>query len=210
MGTVGLFFVGSVLLINGLTLLGVVRPKSAAGLNILIGMLLLGVTGQAILPVHSLSAPEDFERVITATGFLLFGITYLYVAYSNLTGVPGCALGWYCGWASLVSAGLFALNLLRNGDVKSAMQWGLWTLLFAAFFALGALGANRLTRATGWMTVAQSFVTCTVPGALMMLGLWNSLPNWVALTATAGTAALFLVLALVPPASPVHAEPAHG
>ena len=59
-----------------------------------------------------------------------------------------------------------------------------------------ALGLERLTAVTGWLTLILSFTTCTIPGYLLLLGEWGHVPTWMVLAAIAATA-----LALVPVAN---------
>jgi putative amide transporter protein len=191
-----LFFVGSVYLINGLALLGLIEPKSSAPLNVLIGSLLLAVTGYLVLPLSNLAARESLDTVVGSVGYLLFAFTFLYVGIINYTGHPDSGLGWYCGWSAIVSACLSAVQLLHYADVKSSALWAVWTVVFIAFFALIILKAERFGRATGWFVIAAGFTTCFVPGGLLILGKWNSLSDNVVLTMEVGTVVLFGLLLL--------------
>lgn len=191
-----LFFVGSVYLINGLGLLGLIEPKGSAPLNVLIGSLLLAVTGYLVLPVSDLAAQGSLDTVVSSVGYLLFALTFLYVGIINYTGHPNSGLGWYCGWSAIVSACLSAVQFLHYGDVKSAALWAVWTVVFIAFFALIILKADRIGRATGWFVIVAGFTTCFVPGGLLILGRWNGLSNNVVLVMEVGTVALFGLLLL--------------
>ena len=195
-----LFFVGSVYLINGLALLGLIEPRSSAPLNIFIGALLLAVTGYLVLPLSDLSAPGSLETVFGSVGYLLFALTFLYVGVVNYTGHPNEGLGWYCGWSALVAACLAVVQFTQFGDVKSGALWSVWTVVFAAFFALIILKVNRFDRATGWFVIVAGFTTCFIPGGLLILGLWSALSNGLVLVIEFGTIALFgLFLLRAPP-----------
>lgn len=189
-----LFFVGSVYLINGMGLLGRVDPRGAAPLNAFIGALLLVVTARLMLPqADPVWAPPDI--VLSGAGNLLFALTFLYVAINNWTGDSGNGLGWYCGWASVVSAALGLAWLLLFGDLRSAALWAVWSVVFAAFFAIGVLDKQHLTRPTGWFLVAAGLTTCLLPGSLGALGLWTSIPEWLVVIVEAATVGLFFILA---------------
>lgn len=175
-----LFFVGAVLLVNGLSLLGRVDPKGAAPINVFVGLLLVAVTFYAVFPARDLTVAENLATVVSTAGFMLFGFTYLYVGILNYTGHSGSGLGWYCGWAALVSVGLALVNFVRFGDAKFGTLWVLWAILFTLFFLVLALGMERLSWATGWVAVIEAFITTTIPGALLMLGWWEPMPQWVA------------------------------
>lgn len=191
-----LFFVGSVYLINGLALLGLVDPKASAPLNVFIGSLLLAVTGYLVLPLSDLSTPGNLDIVFGSVGYLLFAFTFLYVGVVNYTGHSNSGLGWYCGWSAIVSACLSVVQFAQYGDVKSGALWAVWTVVFVAFFALIIMKANRFDRATGWFVIVAGFTTCFVPGGLLMLGMWNGLSDSFVLIMEFGTIALFGVLLL--------------
>ncbi len=185
MTSVGLFFIGAVLFLNGLSLLGVVTPREAAPVNALVGTLLVAVAADTLLP-DTAGEAQGF----TAAGFLLFAVTYLWVAINAWTGTEGRGLGWYCAWAAGVSVFLGAVAEWRSDDTKLALLWLLWAVLFATFFALLGLGQMRLAHAAGRLAIAEAVVTTTVPGALLLLGEWSDLhATWV-LVATLATLAL--------------------
>jgi len=73
MGNVGLFFVGVVLLVNGLVILNIVPARSAAILNLFVGVM------QVLLPTIIISQAAGDPAIINATWpTYLFGFTYLY------------------------------------------------------------------------------------------------------------------------------------
>jgi putative amide transporter protein len=185
MTSVGLFFIGAVLFLNGLSLLGVVTPREAAPINALVGVLLVAVAADTALP-DAAGEAEGF----TAAGFLLFAFTYLWVAINSFAGLPGRGLGWYCAWAAGVSVFLGAVAERRSDDTKLALLWLLWAVLFATFFALLGLGTERLARAAGRLAIAEAVVTTTVPGALLLLGEWSDLATAWVVVATLATLGL--------------------
>lgn len=193
MPTLAFFFVGSVLLVNGLVILGRVDARSAAPLNVLIGAIVTGVAIRSAIQAGDLSDPQAFDSTVRSAGSMLFGLTYLYVGIGNLANLSGRGLGWYCGWATGVSIFVGLIHYLRLDDPRMGMLWVVWAFLFAAFFLTAGLGLRRYESATGWFTVLASFLTITVPGALMLLGTWDELPT-VAITAV-GVA---LIATLVP------------
>ena len=160
MGALGLLFVGSVLLVNGLVLLGRVDAAAAAPINLFVGALLVVVVLYLALP-----ATDDLTPVFSAAGFLLFGFVYLYVGILNLTGHAGTGAGWYCAWAAGVSLVIALVSFLRDGDVKFGVLWLLWSLLFSMFFVVLGLGLTQFTVVTGWITVVESVITATIPGS---------------------------------------------
>ncbi len=189
MGALGLLFVGSVLLVNGLALLGRVDAAAAAPINLFVGALLVVVVMYLALP-----ATDDLTPVFSAAGFLLFGFVYLYVGILNLTGHAATGVGWYCAWAAGVSLVIALVTFIRDGDVKFGVLWLLWSLLFAMFFVVLGLGRTQFTVVTGWITVVESFITATIPGLLLLLGVWTDVPDLVAVAVAAAAAVLFLVI----------------
>ena len=188
MGALGLLFVGAVLFVNGLSLLGRVDARAAAPINLFVGALLVVVVLYLALP-----AADDLGPVFTAAGFLLFGFVYLYVGIVSLSGVPGSGVGWYCAWAAVVSL-VIALVTFARADVKFGVLWLLWALLFTMFFLVLGLGRDHLTVVTGWVTLVESFITATIPGLLLILDLWADVPNLVVVLVAAAAVALFAVI----------------
>lgn len=176
MATLALFFVGSVLLVDGLGLLGILSAKATAPLNAFIGIALTASVLFAVVPAAS-STPADLDTALSASGFLLFGLTYLYVAINNFASLPGEGLGWYCGWAAIVALFLSFANFDRFNDVKFGSLWIVWAMLFAGFFAVIALGIDWLVRPTGWFTVTLAFTSTTIPGALLLTNRWADTPT---------------------------------
>jgi hypothetical protein len=190
MSAVGLFFIGAVLLCNGLSLLGLVEPRGAAPVNVFVGVVLVGIAARLAVP-----AGATETALIGAAGFLLFGITYLWVALTAWTGHPADGLGWYCLWATGVSAFLGLTVQVHEHDTKLALLWLLWVVLFATFFAVLALRRTDLAIAAGWLAIMEGVVTASIPGGLLMIGRWTSLSTAWVVAAAAGTLAVFAALA---------------
>ena len=189
MGALGLLFVGSVLLVNGLALLGRVDAAGAAPINLFVGALLIVVVLYLALP-----ATDDLTPVFSAAGFLLFGFVYLYVGILNLTGHAATGVGWYCAWAAGVSLVIALVTFVRDGDVKLGVLWLLWSLLFSMFFVVLGLGLTQFTVVTGWITVVESLITATIPGLLLLLGAWTDVPDLLAVAVAGAAVVLFLVI----------------
>ncbi|MFE3176970.1 AmiS/UreI family transporter [Amycolatopsis sp. NPDC059090] len=169
MNNVGLLYVGAVLLVNGLMLLGRVPARSAAALNLFVGGL------QCVTPtVLIIQAHGDSEAILGASGLFLFGFTYLYVGIANLAGLEPEGIGWFSlfvAGAALVYAGL---AFWRQHDPVFGVIWLSWALLWGLFFLVLGLGREELTRFTGWTTVLLSQPTCTLPAFLALTGGYRS------------------------------------
>ncbi len=199
MGSVGLLFVGAVLFVNALLLLGVVDAKSAALFNLFVGGL------QVVVPTYLIITAQAPDDVLFASGIYLFGFTYLYVGLTNLTGFRPEGLGWYCLWVALVAVGFALVNFLRFDDAKFGIIWLNWVVLWGLFWLVLGLGMTRLTTLTGWTTLVMSFTTCTVPAYLLLLGAWEDVPTWDYVAVAAATVVAVAALTRAAPRLPVAA-----
>src|SRR6201987_1943659 len=190
MADVGLMFVGAVLFVNGLLLLGKVDGKGAATFNLFVGAL------QTAIPFYLIATATTTDEILLASGIFLFGFTYLYVGISNLAGQPPVGLGWYSAWVAIMAAAFGITNIVKFHDTTIGLLWLQWSVLWALFWLVLGLGMTRLTPLTGWLTLILSFTTCTIPGYLLLLGEWGRVPTWLVLLVIAAT-----VVALVPVAS---------
>ncbi len=95
MSDVGLMFVGAVLFVNGLLLLGKIDGKGAAVFNLFVGAL------QVAIPFYLIATAPTTSDILLDSGIFLFGFTYLYVGISNLAGhEPAASAGTRPGWRS--------------------------------------------------------------------------------------------------------------
>jgi putative amide transporter protein len=189
MSSVGLMFVGAVLFVNALLLLGQVDAKSAGTFNLFVGAL------QTAVPWYLIAHAKTTDDILLASGIFLFGFTYLYVGITNLAGQEPLGLGWYCGWVAIMACAFGLTNILKFNDVKIGVLWLQWSVLWALFWLVLGVGVASLTRFTGWTTLILSFSTCTVPGFLLLLGEWDRIPNWASLVALGITALVLLAIA---------------
>jgi putative amide transporter protein len=190
MSAVGLMFVGAVLFVNGLLLLGRIDGQGAATFNLFVGAL------QVAIPFYLIATAKTADDILLASGIFLFGFTYLYVGISNLAGQPATGLGWYSLWVAIMATAFGITNIVKFNDPTIGLLWLQWAVLWGLFFVVLGLGQDRLTALTGWLTLILSFTTCTIPGFLLLLGEWGHVPTWLVLVVIAATAA-----ALVPVAS---------
>jgi hypothetical protein len=183
-------FVGAVLFINGLLFLGKVDAKGAATFNLFVGAL------QVAIPFYLIATAATTDELLLASGIFLFGFTYLYVGISNLAGQEPTGLGWYSCWVAIMAAAFGVTEIVKFDEPTIGLLWLQWSVLWGLFFLILALGYERLTPVTGWLTVILAFTTCTIPGYLLLLGEWDQVPTWAVLATIVATA-----LALVPVAN---------
>jgi hypothetical protein len=176
-------FVGAVLFVNGLLFLGRIDGKSAAPFNIFVGAL------QVAIPFYLIATAPTADDILLDSGIFLFGFTYLYVGISNLAGQSLVGLGWYSAWVAIMAAAFGITNIVKFHDPTIGLLWLQWSVLWALFWLVLALGMTRLTAMAGWLTLILSFTTCTIPGFLLLLGEWGRVPTWAVLVVIAATAA---------------------
>lgn len=194
MGSVGLLYVGAVLFLNGVMLLGWVDGKSAAPLNIFVGVL------QVVTPTYLIfTANGDVNAILGASGLYLFGFTYLYVACNLLMDLDGTGLGYFSAFVSACAVIYAGANFFRDGfgDNGFGVIWLYWAFLWGLFFVLLGLGRDDIGRYTGAVTAIQGIVTGAIPAFLLLTGSWADNANLVAvLLAVFGVVAF---VALWPP-----------
>lgn len=118
MASVGLLYVGAVLFLNGLMLLGRVDARSAIPLNLFVGVL------QVITPTYLIfTAAGDSTVVLNASGLYLFGFTHLYVALNQWMGLDGSGLGWFSLFVAICALVYAMLNFVVLDDLAFGVIW---------------------------------------------------------------------------------------
>ncbi len=169
MSSVGLLYVGAVLFINGLMLIGLIPGKSAGILNLFVGSM------QVIFPtIIILQATNDLPTIFAAAGLYLFGFTYLYVGILQFTGITPEGLGWFSLFVAGSAIVIGTLQFTSVNDPVLGVIWFVWAILWFMFFLLMGLGKDSLTRATGWFAIFISHPTATIPAFLMLVGKYEA------------------------------------
>ena len=168
MASVGLLYVGAVLIVNGLMLLGRVDARAAAPLNLFVGAL------QVITPTYLIvTAGGDPDTILGASGIYLFGFTYLYVGLNLLGGLDGTGLGWFSAFVAGCAVVYAGLNFGRLDDPAFGVIWLYWAVLWALFFLVLGLKREELTRFTGAIAIVAGVATCAVPAFMLLTGVWQ-------------------------------------
>lgn len=167
MGSVGLLYVGAVLFLNGLMLLGKVEPRAAGIFNLFVGA--LQVITPTLLIVFN---PGDEATILGASGIYLFGFTYLYVGINLLGGFDSTGVGYFSLFVAVMALGYSYANFQLLGDPAFGVIWLYWSFLWALFFVLLGLKRTRITRYTGWVTAIQGWVTAAIPAFMILTGYW--------------------------------------
>lgn len=162
-----LFYVGAVLILNGLWMLGRIGEREIAVINFFTG----GLTLLLALRL-ALGADADLASVKAAALSLLFSFTYLWVALNRCSGADGRGLGWFSLFVAinaLAVAAELACGASSLWQWWSAASWAAWALLWLLFFLL--LGLQKpVARLTAWMAIVQGVFTAWLPGYLLLAG----------------------------------------
>jgi hypothetical protein len=168
MGTVGLLYVGAVLFINGMMLLGKIEPRAAAILNLFVGTL------QVITPtVLIITANGKTDQILSASGLFLFGFTYLYVGIGLLGGFDTTGVGYFSLFVAIMALGFSFANFRILHDSPFGVIWLYWSFLWLLFFLLLGLKHDHLARYTGRVTAIQGWVTAAIPAYFLLTGYWQ-------------------------------------
>jgi len=167
MASVGLLFVGAVLFINGVMLLGWVEAKSAAPINYFVGTL------QVITPTYLIfTANGNTDVILSASGLYLFSFTYLYVALNLTFDLNPTGLGYFCFFVVLSALVFSGINFFYFADPGFGVIWLYWAFLWLLFFVLLGLGQEKIGRYTGAVCAIQGWITGWVPAMLLLTGLY--------------------------------------
>ncbi len=162
-----LFYVGAVLIINGLWMLGRLHDREVWVINLLVGVVTLLVALK-----YALGPGADAASIKAAALSLLFSFTYLWVAINRLTGADGRGLGWFSLFVA-ISAVPVAVDTLQGavstGDVWLGLSWAAWAVLWLLYFLLLAL-QKPVARLTACVAIASGVLTGWLPGYLLLTG----------------------------------------
>ncbi len=163
-----LFYVGIVLILNGLWTLGRIGDREILIVNALIGLLFLRTANEL-----AFGQSADVTTVRQATFSLMFAFTYLWVAYNRLTKCDGRGLGWYSLVVSITALWVSMQMLTSEGvdlwSLWSALSWIAWAILWMMFFVMQVFQAPW-GRVAGWTSVVQGVITGWLPALFLLRG----------------------------------------
>ena len=161
----GLLYVGAVLVLNGIWLLGYIQDREIWVMNLFTGGLVLAV---ALYSAFG-PGPNQFS-VLAAAQFLLFAFTYLWVGINRFLDVDSRGLGWYCLFVAITAVPIAFTILTGGGPIWLGLNWSAWAVLWFVYWLLLALGITRLTRFSGVLTILIGIATAWIPGYLLLTG----------------------------------------
>ncbi|MDD9823691.1 MAG: AmiS/UreI family transporter [Gammaproteobacteria bacterium] len=164
-----LLYVGAVLFLNGIWVMGHIEDREIAVINIFVGTLTL------LIALYLAFGPEADAVTIKAAAFtLLFTFTYYWVAWNRWNGADGRGLGWFCFF---VGATVIPITIQHFADTEMTIWgfwfgicWASWAVLWFLFWALLAL-KKPIAKATGAICAAQGVYTGWIPGYMLLTGL---------------------------------------
>ena len=161
-----LFYVGAVLILNGLWMLGRIGDREILVINLLVGLLSLRVAHE-----YAFGDGANLLTVREATLSLLFSFTYLWVAWNRLLGNDGRGLGWFSLFVAL-TAGAVATQLLWSAQDAwgwwQGVSWAAWAVLWLLYFAQLVLH-KPWKRRVAWTAMAQGVFTGWLPGYWLLM-----------------------------------------
>ena len=163
-----LLYVGAVLCLNGLWLLGHIGDNEIAVIDIFVG----GIT--LLVALYLAFGPgADLGSIKAAAYTLLFTFTYFWVAVNRYNGADGRGRGWFCLFVAItavpVSLQTFAVAQ-TTWDFWFAWCWAAWAVLWLLFFIL-LVGKKPIAKMVGAVTVLQGIFTGWLPGYLLLNGM---------------------------------------
>ena len=188
---IGLFYVGAVLFVNGLMLLGRISPQGAAPINYFVGGL------QVLTPtVVAMQAGSDSAVTFAASGLYLFGFTYLWVGINSTTGWNGAGLGWFSLFVAVAAVGYAWHAFAVEADPAFGVIWLLWAVLWFMFFLVLGLDIGSLGPAAGVVASVDGILTAAIPAFLILSGEWQTGPVPAVIIAVIGVAAIVFAIPL--------------
>ena len=163
----GLLYVGAVLFLNGIWLMGHIGDREIAVINIFSG------TITACIALYLAFGPgADLGSVKAAALTLLFTFTYFWVAINRFNDADGRGLGWFSLFVSItvVPVAIDTLSTAQTTwDVWFGLCWAAWAVLWFMFWLL-LVRKMEIAKLTGAVTSLQGIFTGWLPGYLLLEG----------------------------------------
>lgn len=162
-----LFYVGAVLCLNGLWLLGRIGDKEIAVIDVFVGGLTLLVS-----LFLAFGPGADLTSIKAAALTLLFTFTYLWVAVNRYNGADGRGLGWFCLFVAITAVPVTIQTLQSATSTWTywlGLCWGAWAVLWLTYFVLLVM-KRPIAKFVGTLTIVEGVLTGWLPGYLLLNG----------------------------------------
>lgn len=164
-----LLYVAIVLINNGICRITNIDGKTSSVMNIFVGA--LSVIINMIVIVHGDFMNSHDDLYAAATG-LLFGFTYLFVAFNNLLNLDTRAFGWYSLFVAINS--IPAAYLAYKDDVVSVsftVIWLAWGVLWLTGFIECVM--KKELKFVPYLAILEGIFTAWIPAWLLFTGAWS-------------------------------------
>jgi|ADurb_Met_01_Slu_FD_contig_31_726562_length_1689_multi_13_in_0_out_0_2 hypothetical protein len=159
----GLLYVGAVLFVNALYIMGYATARDTAVINLFTGLLTFLNAAYFVFVLQSAFA---------AAQTLLFSFTYLWLFVVFWWQIEdNRALGFYCLFVAVTALPTAIYTYTVDGLAVLAVIWAVWAYLWFVFFLL--MGKRlEVKKLAAWSTMAVAIITgvyayyiLTIPGA---------------------------------------------
>ncbi len=162
-----LFYVGAVLCLNGLWLLGKIGDNEIAIIDVFVGGLTL------LISLYLAFGPgADLSSIKAAGMTLLFTFTYFWVAINRYNGADGRGLGWFSLFVAITAIPV-AIETFQGATttwgIWFGLCWAAWGFLWFLYFLL-LVGKKPIAKFVGAVTLAEGVLTGWVPGYMLLSG----------------------------------------
>ena len=164
-----LLYVGIVLINNGIARITNIDSKSAAVMNVFVGLLSIIINIITIVHGDFILIDDVGDFYSAATG-LLFGFTYLFVAVNSLFNLDNRLYGWYSLFVAINTIPAAWIDFYINGDWKMAIIWILWGILWLTGFIENVL--KKELKFVPYLAIFEGIFTAWIPGFLILTNLW--------------------------------------
>ncbi|WP_282192876.1 AmiS/UreI family transporter [Romboutsia ilealis] len=164
-----LLYVGIVLINNGIARITNIDSKSAAVMNIFVGLLSIIINIITIVHGDFILIDDVGDFYSAATG-LLFGFTYLFVAVNSIFNLDNRLYGWYSLFVAINTIPAAWIDFYINGDWKMAIIWILWGILWLTGFIENVL--KKELKFVPYLAIFEGIFTAWIPGFLILTNLW--------------------------------------
>lgn len=162
-----LLYVGAVLFLNGLWLLGKIEDLEIIVINVVSGVVTFCVS-----LAWAFGPNADAASIKGAALTILFTATYFWVAYNRVMKVDGRGLGWFSLFVAITSVPVAAQGFSASqtsADFWMASNWVIWGVVWFLYFMLLAL-QRPILKLTAIATLLASIFTGWLPGLLLLEG----------------------------------------
>ena len=163
-----LLYVGAVLCLNGLWLLGKIDDNEIWIIDVFVGGITLCV---ALFLAFNPAADAGSIRAAALT--LLFTFTYFWVAINRFNGADGRGLGWFSLFVAITVVPVAITTLASATTLWGywfGLCWAAWAFLWFLYYLLLAQKKDIL-KFTGTVTLLEGVFTGWIPGFLLLEGI---------------------------------------